>query len=50
MKEYSVNETAAKEMILKTDKKSSYYSYYSNKKWGEVFSYDLCLNELNVRD
>jgi len=45
MKEYSVNETAAKEMILKTDKKrSSYYSYYSNKKWGEVFSYDLCLN------
>jgi cytidylate kinase len=31
--------------MVKTDKKrSSYYNYYSNKKWGDVRSYDLCIN------
>ena len=45
MKKYSVTEAAAKEMVLKTDKKrSSYYNYYSNKKWSEAFSYNLCLD------
>lgn len=35
----------AKEMILKTDKqRASYYNYYSNKKWGDANSYDMCIN------
>lgn len=35
----------AREIMLKTDKRrSSYYNYYSNKRWGDSRSYDLCLN------
>ena len=31
--------------MMKTDKeRSSYYNYYSSKKWGDVRSYDLCVN------
>ncbi len=34
-----------KDMILKTDKqRASYYNYYTNKKWGDASSYDLCIN------
>lgn len=32
---YGVDETKAKDLMVKTDKRrSSYYNYYSNKKWG----------------
>lgn len=32
-------------MIKKTDKRrSSYYNYYSNKKWGAAESYNICLD------
>lgn len=35
----------AKERILKSDKqRASYYNYYTNKKWGDANSYDLCIN------
>jgi len=35
----------AKAMILKTDKRrASYYEYYSFQKWGQVESYDFCLD------
>lgn len=35
----------AKDMINKTDKKrASYYNYYTNKRWGDADSYELCLN------
>lgn len=35
----------AKEQILKSDKqRASYYNYYTNKKWGDAMSYDLCIN------
>ncbi len=35
----------AKDWMLKTDKRrSSYYNYYSSKKWGRAESYDLCIN------
>lgn len=35
----------AKDLILKTDKRrSGYYNYYTNKKWGAAESYDLCVN------
>lgn len=42
---YKVEASKAKEIMIKTDKKrSSYYNYYSNKKWGDPKSYDFCLN------
>ncbi len=42
---YDLTDAKAKDLILKTDKKrSSYYNYYSNKKWGAADSYDFCLN------
>ena len=44
-KQHGIKENKAREMILKTDKKrSSYYNYYTDKKWGSAFSYDLCMS------
>ena len=46
---YKVDASKAKDIMVKTDKKrSSYYNYYSNKKWGDVKSYDLCINRSAV--
>ena len=28
----------------KEDSRSSYYNYYTGKKWGHSTSYDLCIN------
>lgn len=40
-----IDKNKAKELINKTDKKrSSYYNYYTNKKWGSCCSYDLSLD------
>lgn len=45
MDTYQVEESKAKDIMVKTDKKrSSYYNYYSSKKWSEAKSYDLCIN------
>lgn len=42
---YDLTDTKAKEMVIKTDKKrASYYDYYTNKKWSNVASYDMCLD------
>lgn len=42
---YKVDEAKAKDIMVKTDKKrSSYYNYYSSKKWGDSRSYDMCIN------
>ncbi|PWJ52343.1 AAA family ATPase [Faecalicatena contorta] len=42
---YDITDAKAKDMIIKTDKRrSSYYNYYSNKKWSSSESYELCLN------
>lgn len=42
---YELSESKAKEKIIKTDKRrASYYNYYSNKKWSDCESYELCLN------
>lgn len=42
---YDLTDAKAKEMITKRDKsRSSYYNYYSNKKWGAAESYDACIN------
>lgn len=42
---YNLTDAKAKDLILKTDKsRSSYYNYYSSKKWGETSSYHLSLD------
>lgn len=42
---YDLTDAKAKDRILKTDKKrSSYYNYYTNKKWGDAASYDLSID------
>ena len=48
---YDLPDNKAIDLILKTDKKrASYYNYYTNKKWSDAESYELCLNsgELGV--
>ena len=41
---YDLTDAKAKDMINKTDKKrSSYYNYYTNKRWGDAVSYDVSL-------
>lgn len=36
---------SAKKLAVQNDKKrASYYNYYSNKKWGDGTTYDLCVN------
>ena len=41
---YDLTASKAKDRIVKTDKKrASYYNYYTNKKWGDAASYELCL-------
>lgn len=42
---YDLTDAKAKDMILKADKKrASYYNYYTNKKWGDAESYNLCVD------
>lgn len=42
---YGFDENKARDFMIKSDKRrASYYNYYTNKKWGAVSSYDLCLN------
>ncbi len=48
---YNLTDAKAKDMIIKTDKKrASYYNYYTNKKWSDAESYELCLtsSELGI--
>lgn len=46
---YQLSDAQAKDTMIKTDKKrSSYYNYYSSKKWGDAKSYDLCINSSAV--
>ncbi|MDO4618263.1 MAG: cytidylate kinase-like family protein [Clostridia bacterium] len=45
MRLYDLNQKAAKDRIVKTEKqRRTYYNYYTNKDWGEMGSYDLCLD------
>lgn len=42
---YDLTDAKAKDMIIKTDKKrASYYNYYTNKKWSDAESYELCIS------
>ena len=41
----NVPENKAKDIIKKKDKeRSSYYNYYTSKRWGDADSYDLCID------
>ena len=42
---YDLSDAKAKETVQKMDKqRASYYNYYTSKKWGEIGSYDFCIN------
>ncbi|MDO5539846.1 MAG: cytidylate kinase-like family protein [Eubacteriales bacterium] len=42
---YDFTDAKAKDVIQKTDKqRASYYNYYTSKRWGDISSYDLCIN------
>ena len=42
---YNLDRKAAADRINKTERqRKSYYNYYSNKDWGSMTGYDLCLN------
>lgn len=44
-KRLEISEDKAADRLVKSDKKrSSYYNFYAEKKWGEAQSYELCLN------
>ncbi|MCR5399270.1 MAG: cytidylate kinase-like family protein [Lachnospiraceae bacterium] len=44
-KRYELSRDKAKDMVNKKDKqRSSYYNYYSSKKWGRADSYNLCID------
>ena len=39
----------AKESVVKTDKqRKTYYGYYTNRNWGEMSNYDLCINSEKI--
>lgn len=51
MERHQISESKAKDLMIKTDKKrASYYNYYSNKRWGDSKSYDLCINSSKIGD
>lgn len=48
-KMYNLPDNKARDMIIKTDKKrASYYNYYTNKRWADVDSYELCLSSSDL--
>lgn len=46
---HDLTDAKAKDMIIKADKKrASYYNYYSNKKWSDAESYELCVSSSDL--
>lgn len=46
---YNLDKKAAEDRIIKTEKqRRAYYNYYSNKEWGGMTGYDLCLNTSKI--
>ncbi|MCI8372044.1 MAG: cytidylate kinase-like family protein [Lachnospiraceae bacterium] len=46
---YNMSLSKATDTVVKTDKRrASYYNYYSNKKWGDVHSYHICIDSTQV--
>jgi len=47
--EYGVDEKSAAKEIRHTDKqRAKFYNFYSDKKWGEASTYDLCINVAKI--
>lgn len=45
MERYNISEDKARTQISKEDKaRSSYYNFYTSKKWGSIGSYDILIN------
>jgi len=45
MKKHDLSQSAARDLIIKTDKRrSNYYSYYTGEKWGKIDRYDLAVS------
>ncbi len=45
MEAYGITQKQAKDRVVKTDKqRKTYYNYYSNREWGVMSNYDMCLN------
>ncbi len=45
----NITENKARDMVQKKDKqRSSYYNYYTSKKWGDARGYDLTLNTSKI--
>jgi len=45
MERHDLSESAAKDLIVKTDKRrANYYSYYTGEKWGRADKYDLVIS------
>ncbi|MBQ3708743.1 MAG: cytidylate kinase-like family protein [Clostridia bacterium] len=45
MERHELTEAAAKDLIVKTDKRrANYYSYYTGEKWGRADKYDLVIS------
>ena len=46
---FDLTDKQAKDRVLKTDKqRKTYYNYYSNRDWGKMSNYDLCINSAKV--
>ncbi len=46
---YELEKNKAKDKIKKVEKnRKSFYNYYSNKEWGEIENYDLCINTSDI--
>lgn len=45
MEQHSLEESEAKALIKKTDKKrASYYNFYTGKSWGASENYNICID------
>lgn len=45
MRKHDLSQAAARDLIIKTDKRrSNYYSYYTGEKWGKIDRYDLAIS------
>ena len=45
VEEYNIQSKNIKEFVLKSDKKrANYYNFYTGKKWGAIYNYNICLD------
>ena len=45
MEKENISAAAAESRIIKTDKKrANYYNFYTNREWGNIDNYELCIN------